>query len=232
MKRSRALWMSLAVVGGALLAGASSGLDLASLTNQDAARGIKGALDKGAAAAVDRLGAPGGFLNDPKVKIPLPPALDQIAKAMRLLGRSKEADALVEAMNRAAEQAMPAARELLIGSVKSMSFQDAKKILTDGDGSVTAFFREKTAGPLAVKFLPIIKQETDKVGLAQKYDQLAGQGEKLGLLKGDTANIEEYVTHKALDGLYLGIAEEEHKIRENPAAAGSAIVSKVFGLLH
>ena len=134
MKRTRALWMSLAVVWGSLLGGASFGLDLASLTNQDAARGIKGALDKGAAAAVDRLGAPGGFQNDPKVKIPLPPALDQIAKAMRLLGRSKEADALVESMNRAAEQAMPAARELLVASVKSMSFHDAKEILTDGDG--------------------------------------------------------------------------------------------------
>jgi hypothetical protein len=232
MKRSRALWMSLAVVWGPLLAGASAGADLSGLTNQDAARGIRGALDRGAAAAVDRLGTPGGFQNDPKVKIPLPPALDQVAKAMRLLGRSREADALVEAMNRAAEQAMPAARELLVASVRSMSFQDAKKILTGGDGSVTAFFREKTAAPLAVKFLPIIKQETDKVGLAQKYDQLAGEGEKLGLLKGDDANIEEYVTHKALDGLYLGIAEEEHKIRENPAAAGSAIVAKVFGLLR
>ncbi len=112
-----------------------------------------------------------------------------------------------------------------------MSIQDAKKILTGGDDSVTQFFREKTSEPLAVKFLPIVKKSTDRVGLAQKYDQFAAQGAKFGLIKGDAANIEQYVTHKALDGLYLMIGEEEHAIRENPAAAGSAIVSKVFGAL-
>jgi len=97
---------------------------------------------------------------------------------------------------------------------------------------VTQFFRAKTAAPLAVKFLPIVKRATDRVGLAQKYNQFAGEGAKLGLIKGDVANIETYVTEKALDGLYLMIGEEEHAIRQNPAAAGSAIVSKVFGALR
>ena len=119
----------------------------------------------------------------------------------------------------------------MINAVKTMSVGDAKKILTGGDDSVTQFFREKTAAPLAEKFLPIVKQSTDRVGLAQKYDKLAGQGEKLGLIKGDAANIEKYVTAKTLDGLYLMIGEEERSIRANPAAAGSAIVSKVFGAL-
>ena len=160
----------------------------------------------------------------------MPPALDEIAKGMRMIGQGKEADELVEAMNHAAEQAVPEARDLLVNVVKTMSLGDAKAILTGGDGSVTNFFRSKTAAPLAVKFLPIVKQATDRVGLAQKYDRLAGQGVKLGLVKGDAANIEEYVTHKTLDGLYLMIGEEEHVIRQNPAAAG--IVSKVFGALH
>jgi hypothetical protein len=206
-------------------------LDLSELTNQDAARGIKGALSDGASSAISKLGVPGGFLNNPKVKIPLPPALDEIAKGMRLMGRGKDADELVTTMNQAAEQAVPQAKELLMGAVKSMSIQDAKKILTGGNDSVTQFFRDKTAAPLAVKFLPIVKKSTDRVGLAQKYDQFAAQGSKLGLLKGDSANIEQYVTHKALDGLYVMIGEEEHAIRQNPAAAGSAIVSKVFGAL-
>jgi hypothetical protein len=215
-----------------LMMDAASALSLADLTNGDAAQGIKGALTEGADSATGKLGQPGGFLNNPKVKIPLPPALDEVAKGMRMLGRGKDADELVAAMNQAAEQAVPEAKPLLLNAVRSMSIQDAKKILTGGGDSVTQFFREKTAAPLAVKFLPIIKKATDRVGLAQKYDQLAGEGEKLGVVKGDAASIEEYVTHKALDGLYTMIGEEEHAIRQDPGAAGSAIVAKVFGALR
>lgn len=119
-----------------------------------------------------------------------------------------------------------------VNARKTMSLQDAKKILTGGDDSVTQFFRAKTEGALTVKFLPIVKQATDRVGLARKYDQVAEQGAKLGLVKGDAANIDEYVTHKALDGLYLIIGEEECAIRKNPAAAATAIVSEGFGAVH
>jgi hypothetical protein len=202
------------------------------LTNQDASRGIKGALTEGAASAIAKLGVPGGFFNNPKVKIPLPPALDTIAKGMRMMGRGKDADELVATMNQAAEQAVPEAKGLMLNAVKTMSIEDGKKILTGGDDSVTQFFRAKTAAPLAVRFLPIVKKATDRVGLAQKYNQFAAQGTQLGLIKGNAANIETYVTEKALDGLYVMIGEEEHTIRQNPAAAGSAIVSKVFGALR
>jgi Protein of unknown function (DUF4197) len=215
-----------------LLAGATLAADLADLSNADAARGIKGVLTQGAESAVSKLGVPGGFLNNPKVKISLPPALDEVAKAMRMLGAGKDADELEVAMNKAAEQAVPEAKALLTNAVRTMSVADAKGILTGGDNSVTQFFRNKTAAPLAVKFLPIIQQATDRVGLAQKYDQFAGQGVKYGLIKGDAGNIEQYVTDKALDGLYLMIGEEERAIRQNPAAAASAIVSKVFAALH
>jgi Protein of unknown function (DUF4197) len=216
---------------GCFVALCAHSLELSQLTNQDAARGIKAALNTGASAAIGKLGVPGGFFNNPKVKIPLPPALDEIAKGMRLLGRGKDADELVAAMNQAAEQAVPQAKDLLTNAVKSMSIEDAKKILTGGDQSVTEFFRDKTAAPLGQKFLPIVKRATDQVGLAQKYDQFAAQGARLGLIKGDAANIEQYVTTKALDGLYLMIGEEERAIRQNPLQAGSAIVSKVFGAL-
>src|SRR5271156_6254227 len=121
--------------------GSAFALSLADLTNQDAARGIKGALDQGAASAVAKLGVPGGFLDNPKVKIPLPPALDEIAKLMRMMGRGKDADELVLAMNKAAEEAVPEAKELLINAVKTMSLDDAKKILTGGDNSVAEFFK-------------------------------------------------------------------------------------------
>ena len=231
----RASYYRLLTLGGLLgcfVAGSALALGLADLSNKDAARGIKGALDQGAASAVAKLGVAGGFLNNPKVKIPLPPALEEVAKGMRLFGRGKDADELVVAMNQAAEQAVPEAKELLVNAVKTMSLDDAKKILTAGDDSVTQFFRAKTAAPLAAKFLPVVKQATDRVGLAKKYDQLAGEGAKLGLMKGDTGTIEQYVTRKTLDGLYLMIGEEERAIRQNPAAAVSSIVSKVFGALH
>ena len=224
--------MTLGVLFGCLIAASAVAVGLADLSNQDAARGIKAALDQGAASAIAKLGVPGGFLNDPKVKIPLPPALEEIAKGMHMIGRGRDADELVVAMNQAAEQAVPEAKELLLNAVRTMSLEDAKKILSAGNDSVTQFFREKTAVPLAAKFLPSVKRATDRVGLAQKYDRLAGEGAKFGLMKGDSASIEQYVTRKALDGLYLMIGEEEHAIRQNPAAAGSAIVSRVFGALR
>lgn len=205
---------------------------LSDLTNQDAAQGIKGALNTGVATAVGKLGVPGGFLNNPKVRIPLPPALEKAAGALRLMGRGKDADELEETMNKAAEQAVPQARPLLVNAIKSMTLVDAKNILTGGDDSVTQFFRTRTTTSLTAKFMPLVKQQTDKLGLAQKYNQLAGEGVKLGLIKGDASNIEQYVTAKALDGLYEMIGEEEHAIRENPAQAGSAIVSKVFSALR
>jgi len=135
-------------------------------------------------------------------------------------------------MNQAAEQAVPEARALMLNAVKTMSLGDAKTILTGGDDSVTQFFKARTAAPLAVRFLPIVKKATDRVGLAQKYNQLAGAAAKLGLVQDDAASVETYVTGKTLDGLYLMIGEEERALRTNPAAAGSAIVAKVFGALR
>jgi Protein of unknown function (DUF4197) len=224
--------ITLAALLGCLVLGPAFALNLGELTNQDASRGIKGALTQGVSSAIVKLGVPGGFLNNPKVKIPLPPTLDQLAKGMRLMGRGKDADELVVAMNRAAEQAVPEAKVLMLNAIKTMSVKDAKQILTGGDGSVTRFFKAKTAAPLAAKFLPIVKRATDRVGLARKYDQFAGAGAKLGLVKGNAVNIETYVTQKALDGLYLEIGDEEHAIRQNPAAAGRAIVAKVFSALR
>lgn len=207
-------------------------IDLAELTNADATRGLKGALAQGAGAAIDKLGVPGGYANNPKVRIPLPQGLDELAGALRLMGRGRDADELVATMNQAAEQAVPQARSLVQDAVRSMTVDDAKRILSGGDQSVTQFFRDKTAQPLAAKLLPIVRQATDRVGLAQKYNQFAGEGAKLGLIHGDAANIEQYVTGRALDGLYLMIGEEEQALRQNPLGASSAIVSKVFGALH
>ena len=224
-----------------VLIGSAFAAGLDDLTNQEAALGIKGALDKGAASAIAKLGVPGGFMNNPKVKIPLPPALDEVAKGLRMMGRGKDADELVATMNQAAEQAVPEAKALLVNAVKTMSVQDAKKILTGGDDSVTQFFRAKTAALLAVKFLPIVKQATDRVGLAQKYDEFAGQGAKLGLIKGDAANIvpTDAGNRIEIDAQFVGMIEiaGAHRVRvqfdaakvHDPGKPGCVIDYDFFG---
>jgi hypothetical protein len=210
---------------------ASWALSFGDITNQEASGGLKEALSQGVDAAVKSLGKTDGFLKNKKVKIPLPSALEKGEKMMRMAGMGKQADELVTAMNRAAEAAVPEATALLSDAVKSMSVEDAKKILTGGDGSVTAFFKEKTSAQLTEKFLPIVKEQTAKVNLAQMYDQYAGQGAKLGLVKKEDAQIDNYVTRKALDGLYTMIGEEEKAIRANPVGAVGGLAKKVFGAL-
>ena len=201
------------------------------LSETDAAAGVRAALERGAVSAVGLLGRTDGFLGNPKVRIPLPGVLEDAAKPLRATGQHKRVDELVTAMNRAAEQAVPQARTLLVNAVKSMSVEDGRKILTGGDNSVTEFFATKTREPLGVKFLPIVTKATEKVRLADKYNAVAGKAAGFGLLKKEDANLQQYVTGKALDGLYLMIGEEERKIRKDPVGTGSAILKKVFGAL-
>jgi hypothetical protein len=217
---------------GITMALAATAADLSSISNTEASSGLKQALMDGSVAAVGKLGAVGGFLEDPKVKIPLPPALQRIESALRLAGMRKQADDLVVAMNRAAEAAVPEAKTLLVDSVKQMSVQDAKGILTGGDTAATEYFRRTTSTQLTQRFLPIVKKATEKVGLAEQYNSLAGQASQLGLLKKDQSTIEGYVTQKALDGLYLMIAEQEKAFRQNPLGATSDIVKRVFGAIR
>ena len=207
-------------------------LSLGDLTNAEASQGLKAALEKGALAAIGLLGKTDGFLGNDKVRIPLPGFLADAAKLLKTLGQGTRVDELVTAMNRAAETAVPLAKDLLVGAVKSMSVMDAKNILSGGATAVTGFFAEKTRSPLAVMFLPVVTQATEKVGLAEKYNQLAGKAAGIGLVKKEDANIQQYVTGKSLDGLYFMIGEEEKKIRQDPAGTGSAILKKVFGALQ
>jgi Protein of unknown function (DUF4197) len=206
-------------------------LSLGDLTNAEASQGLKLALEKGALAAVALLGKTDGFLGNDKVRIPLPGFLENAAGLLRTLGQGGMIDELVVSMNRAAETAVPMAKDLLVSSVKSMSVDDAKKILSGGDTSVTGFFAEKTRAPLGVKFLPVVNKATEKVGLAEKYNQIAGKAADMGLMKKEDSNIQQYVTGKSLDGLYFMIGEEEKKIRQDPIGTGSAILKKVFGAL-
>jgi hypothetical protein len=206
-------------------------LSLSDLTAGEASQGLKAALEKGASVAISLLGKEGGFMGNDKVRIPLPGFLDDAAKLMKNFGMGKQIDELVQSMNHAAETAVPMAKDMLMGAVHSMSVTDAKNILSGGDNSVTKFFADKTRDPLGVKFLPVVTQATEKVGLATKYNAFAGKAASFGLVKKEDANIQQYVTSKSLDGLYLIIGEEEKKIRQDPIGAGSAILGKVFGAI-
>jgi hypothetical protein len=199
------------------------------LGETQAASGVRAALERGADRAVSLLGKPGGFLDNPQVKIPLPGALDSAARMLRAIGQQQRVDDLVNSMNRAAESAVPAARPLLLNAVHAMSVEDAVKIVHGSDTSVTDFFAAKTRAPLGAKFLPIVTEETRKVSLAAKYNAVASKGSSFGLVKPEDASIEQYVTRKALDGLFFMIGLEEKKIRADPVGTGSAILKAVFG---
>lgn len=204
-------------------------LDLSEL---DAASGLRTALTRGAQAAVSALGRADGFLGNPLVRIPLPDWLEKSSGMLRTLGQGAKLDQLHTSMNRAAEAAVPEAKGLLVDAVKGMSVSDAKHIIAGGDTSVTQFFADKTREPLGLKFLPIVTRATERVSLANRYNALAGRAVSLGLVdKSAQTNIQQYVTTRALDGLFLMIGEEEKKIRKDPVGTGSALLQRVFGSL-
>lgn len=206
-------------------------ISLNDLSGADAASGLKAALEKGALSAVGLLGVTNGFMGNNLVRIALPGYLNDAANLLKKLGQGKKVDELVMGMNRAAESAVPLAKDMLVDAVKTMSVADAKIILQGGNTAATSYFSSKTREPLGQKFLPIISQATSKVGLADKYKSVAGKASSMGLIKAQDASLESYVTGKALDGLFLIIGEEEKKIRQDPIGTGSALLSKVFGAL-
>lgn len=207
----------------------AAGLD--AISTGDASAGVKEALAKGADFAVASLGKSGGFLGNSKVKIPLPGYLQKAESGLRMFGLGKQADQLVETMNHAAENAVAEAKPILSDSIKKMSVQDAKGILTGGEDSVTQYFKRTSTEQLTAKFMPIVKAATSKLQLAEQYNAFAGKAASAGLIDAKNADVDSYVTQKAMDGLFLMIAEEEKKLRSNPVAAGSALLSKVFGAL-
>jgi len=211
---------------------APAAAQLERIAEREAAAGLRAALEKGSVAAVSLLGREDGFFGNPQVRIPLPDSLTRAERAMRRFGMGRYADQLVLSMNRAAEAAVPEARQLFVDAVRKMTVQDAKAILTGGDTAGTEYFRRTTQDRLRERFLPIVRDWTAKVGVARQYNRFAERGAALGLVKEEHANLDDYVTRQALDGLYATVAEEEKKIRKDPVRAGTAIIRKVFGALR
>jgi hypothetical protein len=211
------------------LMGNAYALEVSDLSNAEASKGLKEALIQGADKAVKQLGEANGFYGNNEVKIPLPQPLKKAEKAMRMLGMGKQADDLVLKMNRAAEAAVPEAKTLLIDSVKKMSVADAKSILTGPEDAATQYFKRTTSGALTERFLPVVQKATQDVQLAQQYNKFAELGGKFGIVKKDQVNLEQYVTQKTLDGVYLMIAKEEAAIRKDPIGQASKLLKRVFG---
>jgi hypothetical protein len=209
----------------------ANAVGVSELTNAEASSGLKAALIQGAGKAVSELSKTDGFLGNSEVKIPLPDALKRTEKAMRMFGMGKQADELILKMNRAAEAAVPEAKVLLVDSAKKMTVADAKAILTGGEDAATQYFKKTTSTQMAEKFLPIVKKATENVQLAQQYNKYAEIGSQYGLVKKEQVNLEQYVTQKTLDGVYLMMAKEEAAIRKDPIGQSSALLKKVFGAL-
>jgi hypothetical protein len=221
----------ISLAAGLALSTSAFALSLADLTQSDASGGLKDALTQGAKVAVQQLGKPGGFSNNPDVRIELPGNLGKAAKTMKMMGMGAQVDQLEASMNKAAEAAVPQAQALLVDSVKKMTVQDAKSILSGPQDSATQYLNKTSREQIRAKFLPIVKQATDQVGLAKQYNSFAGQAASFGVIDAKSANIENYVTEQALDGLFAMIAEQEASIRENPAGAATSLAKKVFGAL-
>lgn len=204
-------------------------LTLGDLSTGELNKALAATLEKGATSAVALLGKPGGFLDNPQARIPLPPTLEKAAKWLTLAGKGKQVDEVVTAMNRAAEAAVPLGQQALVQAVKTMTVDDARGILSGGDNAVTSFFSSKTRAPLTEAFLPVVAQTTDKVGAAKAYNRVASKASAMGLTSVET--VQQYVTGKTLDGLFTVIGDEERKLRQDPAKAGSELLKKVFGAI-
>ncbi|NOU25292.1 MAG: DUF4197 domain-containing protein [Methylotenera sp.] len=221
----------LAILGFVLFATHANALSVSDLTNKEASGGLKEALTQGVGKAISALGATDGFLGNKEVKIPLPSSLKKVEKVMKMMGMGKQSDELILKMNRAAEAAVPEAKTLLVDSIKKMTVEDAKAILTGPQDAATQYFKKTTSTQMAQKFLPIVTKATEKVQLAETYNKYAEMGSKYGVVKKEDAKIEQYVTNKALEGVYLMIAKEEAAIRQDPVGQASSLLKKVFGAL-
>lgn len=229
MDRRTTLTTLTTTVTSFLLACTLSAPTLTTAANDENGAGIKEALSKGAEFAVSELGKSGGFLNNEKVRISLPESLKKAEGFARQLGFSKQADELINAMNRAAESAVVEAKPILLNSVKKMSFRDAGEIVMGKPDAATLYFKRTTSEEISAKFLPIVKQSTSKIDLAQKYHNFVGGAAKLGLVNEKEVDLDSYVTRKAMDGLFTMIAEQEKSIRNDPIGSGSALLRRVFG---
>ncbi len=204
-------------------AGVSGGI-----SNNDMVDGLKQALEIGTTKSVEMVSGVNGYYENPQIRIPLPESVQKVKNALVLAGYGEKVDAFELSMNRAAEQAAPKARDLFLDSIKQMEVSDAQKILNGRENEATLYFEEKTRAKLFDTFEPIVHSSMSEVGATRSYQDLDAKVRSIPFTKSMSFDLDEYVTNKSLDGLFLMLAEEELKIRQNPAARVTDLLKKVF----
>jgi hypothetical protein len=213
---------------GGLFKGAKKLFKGGGLSNDEIVRGLKEALEVGTGNAVETVSGLDGYLKNPDIKIPLPGAVEKAESFLRTVGYGAKVDAFELSMNRAAERAAPQAKALFWDAIKSMSFEDARRILQGREDEATRYFREKTEDPLMEAFKPVVHDAMSEVGVTRTYQDLETKIKTIPFLGGRSFDLDGYVTQGALDGLFFMLAQEEKRIREDPAARVTDLLQKVF----
>lgn len=204
------------------------GLGGSGITDSKASAGLKEALEVATEKAVSLTGRTNGYFGDAAIKILMPAKLQSMEQGLRAVGYGPQIDEFVLSMNRAAEQAAPAAKQIFGNAITSMSFDDAKKILTGGNTAATDYFKAKTTDQLTAAFKPVVDKSIGQVGVTKQYQALVGKFETIPFVKTQSFDLDNYVTGKALDGLFHVVGEQEAMIRTNPAARTTALLQEVF----
>ncbi len=199
------------------------------LSDSKIASGLTEALQIGATNAVKLTGRPDGYFGNEAIKILLPKNLRPLETGLRAVGYGPKVDGFILSMNRAAEAAAPAAKKIFIDAILSMSFDDARKILSGGDTAATDYFKSKTTDQLTAAFRPVVQETMDQNSVTQQYNQLVGQAQTIPFMKAQSLDITNYVVSQALNGLFYVLGQEERKIRKDPAARTTDLLKQVFG---
>lgn len=215
----------------AVRASEAQAVGASSLTSTQAAGGLKEALARGVTAAVAETGRPGGFENNPAIRIGMPEKLQTVGKGLRAMGMGAQVDGFEHSMNAAAEQAAPAAKAIFMDALKSMTFTDAKQIVTGGNTAGTEYFKRTTSAKVSEAFRPIIEKAMANTGVSAKFGALMGSAPKMPFVKTPSVDINSYVLQKSVDGMFTMMGQEEKKIRTNPAAQVTPLLKTVFGRL-
>jgi Protein of unknown function (DUF4197) len=190
--------------------------------------GLKQALQVATEKSVSLTGRTNGYFSNQAIKILMPEKLQTVESGLRMVGYGPQVDEFVLSMNRAAEQAAPAAKKIFTDAITGMTFDDAKKILSGGNTSATEFFKAKTTDQLTAAFKPVVDKTMAQTGVVQQYQALMGRFDAIPFMKSQTFDIDGYVTGKALDGLFHVMGEQETLIRTNPAARTTELLREVF----
>ncbi|MDN5199866.1 DUF4197 domain-containing protein [Fulvivirgaceae bacterium BMA10] len=197
-------------------------------TTEEVGSGLKEALIQGITKGSDKASALDGYFKNPKIKIPFPPETQKVANTLRDIGLGAQVDEFVMTLNRGAEEAAKEAKPVFVSAIKSMTIEDAWNILRGDNDAATQYLKRTTSTQLREKFQPIVHSALEKVSATKHYSDLVSRYNKIPFVKKADPDLDSYATEKAIDGLFVLIAEEELKIRKDPVARTTALLKKVF----